>query len=147
VLKVIFPHVQAAHVAACPDTLRKRDMAASAAVGHQSTNEFDHAMKKELPIPEAALEDKDAVEMLRVWIAQKRLHCSLKIGLYQESTRIPEAKAWGTILADAVQHIADALQTEYGKDRADTLSSVREAFLEELDAPTSKTEGGFVQRH
>jgi len=29
------------------------------------------------PVPEAALRDKDAVEMLRVWIAEGGLHCSL----------------------------------------------------------------------
>jgi len=38
------------------------------------------------PIPEAALRDKDAVEMLRVWIAGNGLHCSLKVGMYGETT-------------------------------------------------------------
>ena len=36
------------------------------------------------PVPEAALRDNDAVEMLRVWIAEGRLHCSIKVGMYHE---------------------------------------------------------------
>lgn len=41
-------------------------------------------MKNERPIPEGALRDKDAVEMLRVWIAEQKLHCSMKVGMYEE---------------------------------------------------------------
>ena len=41
-------------------------------------------VKKQLPIPEAALRDGNSVEMLRVWIAEKKLHCSIKVGMYQE---------------------------------------------------------------
>ena len=37
-------------------------------------------------IPEAALRDENSVEMLRVWIAEKKLHCSMKIGMYRETT-------------------------------------------------------------
>ena len=54
-------------------------------------------MMNERPIPEAALRDEDAVEMLRVWIAEKKLHCSMKVGMYRETTKIAEEKAWGTI--------------------------------------------------
>ena len=35
------------------------------------------------PIPEAALRDEDAVEMLRVWIAERGLHCSMKVSARQ----------------------------------------------------------------
>jgi hypothetical protein len=31
----------------------------------------------ERPIPEAAMRDEDALEMLRVWIAEKKRHCSI----------------------------------------------------------------------
>jgi hypothetical protein len=32
----------------------------------------------ERPIPVAALRDKSSVEMLRVWIAERKLHCSIE---------------------------------------------------------------------
>jgi len=70
---------------------------------------------KELIVPPAAQEDDKSVEMLRVWIAQKGLHCSLNIGMYEEAKRVNEEKAWGIILADAAKHIADALEISYNK--------------------------------
>lgn len=99
----------------------------------------------ERPIPEAAFLDKDSVEMLRVWIAQRKLHCSLKIGMYQESTTISEPVAWGTILADAARHIANALESGYGLDPNETLDKLRDSFVRELAKPSSVAKGDFVE--
>lgn len=95
------------------------------------------------PIPPAALADENSVEMLRVWIAQEKLHCSLKIGMYQERN-IDECTAWGTILADAARHIAMALGSEYGDDQQHTLDKIRIKFNAELAQPTSEASGEFV---
>ncbi|NIA52694.1 DUF5076 domain-containing protein [Massilia sp. TW-1] len=35
----------------------------------------------ERPIPPAALQDPNAMEMLRVWVAGGQLHCSLKVSM------------------------------------------------------------------
>jgi len=102
---------------------------------------------KQRPIPEAALSDPNAVEMLRVWIANEGLHCSLKIGMYKETMNIPEETAWGTILADAARHIASALELGYSSNPAESLRRIRDSFLEELDSPTSTATGRFVARH
>lgn len=101
----------------------------------------------ERPIPEAAFEDESAVEMLRVWIANKRIHCSMKVGMYKETTKIPEEKAWGTILADVARHLAEALESGYSTSREESLEKIRSSFEAELNHPTSKAEGGFVKRH
>jgi len=101
----------------------------------------------ERPIPEAALRDADAVEMLRVWIAEKKLHCSMKVGMYRETMNIPEETAWGTILADVARHVANALESGYSTDAAESLQRIPDSFVKELDAPTSGAKGGFVQRH
>lgn len=101
----------------------------------------------ERPIPEAALRDRDAVEMLRVWIAEKKLHCSMKIGMYQETMNIPEEKAWGVILADVARHVSNAMESGYGGDAAESLEKIRESFLGELRKPTSGATGSFVGRH
>lgn len=100
----------------------------------------------ERPIPKAALDDRSSVEMLRVWIAKRRLHCSMKVGMYRETTNISEERAWGVILADAARNIADALHSGYGVDAKTTLHLIQESFHAELGDPTSSTKGGFVNR-
>jgi hypothetical protein len=84
---------------------------------------------------------------LRVWIAEKGLHCSLKVGMYRETTNIAEETAWGTILADVARHVANALQSKYSVDAAETLHKIRDSFLNELEKPTSEARGGFIVRH
>ena len=99
------------------------------------------------PVPEAALRDADAVEMLRVWIADQGLHCSIKVGMYRETMNVAEEKAWGTIHADVAKHIANALQASYSTDAAESLQQIRASFLEELGEPTSEAPGDFVRKH
>lgn len=101
----------------------------------------------ERPIPDAALEDNDAVEMLRVWIAKRQLHCSIKVGMYKEAGKVSEEKAWGIILADAARHISSALEASYAGPRGDILEKIRESFGNELNRPTSDLTGGFIKRH
>lgn len=98
-------------------------------------------------IPDAALRDANAVEMLRVWIAEQGLHCSIKVGMYRESTNVSEEKAWGRILADAARHISKALHDGYGADAVESLRAIRESFDQELGAPSTALKGDFVRRH
>jgi hypothetical protein len=98
----------------------------------------------EMPIPDGALRDKNAVEMLRVWIAERQLQCSMKVGMYQESMSIPESRAWGTILADVTRHVATALESEYSSDRDKVIQEIRDYYLKELGSPTSDVSGEFV---
>jgi len=99
------------------------------------------------PIPEAALRDEDAVEMIRVWIAERGLHCSIKVGMYRETTNVPEEKAWGMILADVARHVANALEAGYSADSAESLKKIRDSFIKELGAPTSDAKGDFLSKH
>lgn len=99
------------------------------------------------PIPEPALRDKDAVEMLRVWIAERSLHCSIKIGMYRDTINIAEEKAWGIILADVAKHVANALESGYATNAAESLQKIRESFMVELGASTSEATGDFLRRH
>jgi hypothetical protein len=97
-----------------------------------------------LVVPDAALRDADSIEMLRVWIAEERLWCSIKTGFYKRRGDVSEEKAWGVILADTTRHIADALAADFGMDPSETIQLIQESFIAELDKPTSKTEGKFV---
>lgn len=90
----------------------------------------------ECPIPTAVLDDDDAVEMLRVWTAEKTMYCSMKVGMYQETRKISEEAVWGIILADIARQVSDALQQAYPRTEADSLTMVRDHFLNELSAPS-----------
>lgn len=98
----------------------------------------------ERPIPEAAVQDPNSVEMLRVWVAGGQLHCSLKVGMYRDGMGIDEELAWGTILADAARHIAKALQDGGNLNETDSLAKLAAAFNEEVSVPSSELKGGFV---
>jgi hypothetical protein len=99
-----------------------------------------------LVVPPAAQRDEKSIQMLSAWIAENGLHCSLKIGMWQENGR-SEAPAWGILLADAIRHIANALQESYGQATSDTIASILESLQDELEAPTSATKGGFSPGH
>ncbi|MBA0447255.1 DUF5076 domain-containing protein [Stenotrophomonas maltophilia] len=101
----------------------------------------------ELIIPDAAQRDESSIEMIRVWIAERGLHASLKMGLYEDRPDIQEERAWGRILADVAQHVADALAVSQGTDRDVAIKAIKAAFNEELQAPSSGRSGGFAVRH
>ena len=101
---------------------------------------------KPLIVPPAAQRDEKSIQMLSAWIAENGLHCSLKIGMWQENGR-SEAPAWGILLADTIRHIANALQESYGQAAPDTIASILESLQNELDAPTSATKGDFSPGH
>ncbi|GJI94262.1 DUF5076 domain-containing protein [Duganella caerulea] len=98
----------------------------------------------ERPIPLAAQRDIESIEMLRVWVAERQLHCSLKIGMYSDGMGIDEELAWGTILADAARHVSRALYPEDAKAEAAALEKILHSFNDEVAAPTSDAKGGFV---
>lgn len=98
----------------------------------------------ERPIPPPALRDPDAIEMLRVWIAEGQLQTSIKIGMYAESTDIPEDVAWGKILADLARHISNALQSGYGF-KGDVLERIQTTFVRELGHQPGKFTASFHQ--
>jgi hypothetical protein len=96
-----------------------------------------------MPIPEAAIRDPNSVEMLRAWVAEHGLHCSLKIGMYEEDG-IDEARAWGILLSDVMRHISRAFSVEFNRDEAKTLEDIKGYLLAELEKPTSAASGKFV---
>jgi hypothetical protein len=100
-------------------------------VGHK-----DHA----LLIPEPAVQDPNSTEMIRGWVAQKALPCSLRIGTWKDPA------AWGILLADVARHVANAYQESEGRDRARTVKSIRQLFNAELDRPTDEPKGGFIKK-
>ncbi len=99
-----------------------------------------------LTIPPAAQRDEKAIQMLSAWIAEKGLHCTLKVGMWHAQGR-DEPKAWGILLADLIRHIGNAIQEEHGKPATDTIEAVLAALTAELEEPTSDAKGQFTPGH
>lgn len=91
------------------------------------------SLEHQLPIPPSAIGDKEATELLRAWIANNSLHCSLNLGCWGDD----EAIVWGILLSDVARHVADSLEQQQGMKKADTLAKIREHFNTELDLPTA----------
>ena len=91
-------------------------------------------MEDELPIPPTARSDKNRRELIRAWSAHNGLHCSLNVGVWGDN----ELVAWGIVLTDVVQHVANALKEEKGWDKAESIREIRRVFNAELDSPTAK---------
>ncbi|VVE41681.1 hypothetical protein PHO31112_04182 [Pandoraea horticolens] len=101
----------------------------------------------ECPIPDSVMHDDDAVEMLRVWTADQTMYCSMKIGMYRETKKVPEEAIWGVILADVARQVSTTLQQSYPRMNTDSLALVREHFLKELGAPTAVSSDGTSRQH
>jgi hypothetical protein len=99
-----------------------------------------------LIVPPAAQRDENSIQMLSAWIAEKGLHCSLKVGFWQAQGH-NEARAWGIFLADVVRHIGNAMQEQQGVEAGVATQAIVEALDAELDKPTSPAIGGFHPGH
>ena len=98
------------------------------------------AIQKYLDPPPAANRDKEAFELIRVWIAEQNQHVSLRPGVWQDGLY------WGMMLADLAQHIVNAeAMSNKSLDRRKFLERIREGFDTEMDAPTDEAEGEITQ--
>jgi hypothetical protein len=91
---------------------------------------------KELPTPPDAERDPEAAELLRAWVVNQELHCSLRVGAF------PDPGTWGEVLADVVRHVAQAFQEQEGKDPADVVRVILEVFDAERRPPGGEAPGG-----
>lgn len=98
---------------------------------------------KELTIPPAAVRDSTSVEMIRAWIADHELQCSIFVGMYKDS-KFSEEWAWGVLLADVARHVSEALMKS-GQTQSSSVELIKDSFLQELAKPTSEIEGDFVE--
>ncbi len=93
------------------------------------------ADNNQLTIPEAARKDANSFELLRVWVANKNQHLSLRIGVWNNPA------AWGIMLADLAKHVANAYYQDAGLDRLKTLQQIKAALDAELASPTDEPFG------
>jgi hypothetical protein len=83
----------------------------------------------ELPTPPDAAADAEATELLRAWVIDQALECTLRTGAFED------VATWGVLLADVVRQVAEACAEHDGRDRAETVRLIRAAFDAEMNAP------------
>ncbi len=93
----------------------------------------------ELPVPDEAHDAGAAHELVRGWLIDNRLVCSLF------PTAFENPAVWGVLLADVAHHIASALVESEGANRGAVLAAIRRAFEVEMRTPTDEHTGGFVE--
>lgn len=69
------------------------------------------AEARELPVPDEADDAAAAHEVVRGWLIDNRLVCSLFPSAFDDPA------IWGVLLADVAHHIANALAESEGADR------------------------------
>ena len=98
------------------------------------------ALNKQLDIPAAADRDKASFEVLRVWIAEKGQHVSIRSNAWEDPF------AWGIVLADLARHIALAHQIQHPEaDTDEFVERLLEGFHAEIENPTDEPEGEVTQ--
>ena len=93
----------------------------------------------QLLIPDAAKRDLRSFEILRVWIANRGQHVSLRTDVWKDPS------AWGILLADLARPIANSYQQDGGLDPLETLQQIRAALNVELASPTDKPSGQIAR--
>jgi hypothetical protein len=93
-----------------------------------------------LPHPPNAEMDDESSEVLRAWIIDGGLEISIHSSHWEH-----QPDQWGRLLADAAEHMADAIAKEHGKDRSEVYNAIREALLHYLDHPSPDREGEFLE--
>ena len=94
---------------------------------------------EQLPIPDIARSDVNSFEILRVWVADKGQHVSLRAGVWTDPA------AWGLVLADLARHVSNCYQEDAQLDPIRTLRRIKAAFDVECTAPTDDPSGEIGQ--
>lgn len=89
----------------------------------------------QLHVPDVAKHDPKSFELLRVWVANKGQHVSLRTGVWKDPA------AWGVMLSDLMQHIANSYHQDQGLDRIKTLQRIKAGLDAELGSPTDRPSG------
>lgn len=86
--------------------------------------------KNQLLIPEAATNDANAMEIIRVWIANRNQHFTLRVGLWDDPA------AWGLLLADLARNVARSYDQDTAVPPHTALDRIKMAFNAELENST-----------
>jgi hypothetical protein len=91
-----------------------------------------------MQIPPVAASDREAFEILRVWISGGSQHVTLQPGAWDDPA------IWGMMLVDLARHVANAFeQTERMQSEA-ALERIKLGFDAEWNSPTDTASGSLT---
>lgn len=93
--------------------------------------------QRDLVIPAEVTRDLRSSEVLRAWVANEGLVCSLRPDIWDEPAN------WGILLADVARHVANAVHDLNGSDPDETIAQIKTCFDSELTEPTDEASGHF----
>jgi hypothetical protein len=93
---------------------------------------------RELRLPNDAIKDPQASEILRVWISGENQ------GFVSRPDVWDDPAAWGLLLVDVARQIARGYCQKHGGDPKSVLSRIKEGLDAEWLAPTDGTSGEVV---
>jgi hypothetical protein len=80
--------------------------------------------------PDDAIDNDEAIEVLRGWIVNGDLQVSLAFEAFGNKPEI-----WGQLLAETVTHLADAMSAERYGERNAIFARIQSSLLEHLETP------------
>jgi len=100
---------------------------------------------RELDIFPDVRKDPNATEMIRFFLANDEPHVSLLLGMYEdaEDCNVDELWAWGHILSDIVQHIANGFEQSHGWKYDETVTELMKNVNEVVAERNPGLEGSF----
>lgn len=84
--------------------------------------------------------------MLRVWIAERELHCSLRVGMFSGAMKLEEERSWGIMISDLIRHLADAIHAAHGTDKDEVVRRILRGMTLEMREPTAPLAGSYVEK-
>ena len=101
---------------------------------------------RKLPMPDGIEDDADATEMVRFWLANGAPHVSLLLGMYEDAddSDVDELSAWGNILSDIAQHVANGLSQSHGYEFDESVERIGGHFLAAMKHRAPGLEGKYV---
>ena len=102
---------------------------------------------RELRVPDGIKGDENATEMVRFWIANGEPNLTLLLGMYEdgEDCDVDELWAWGNILSDIAQHVANGLEQSHGWDFTTSVRKLTEYFNAAMAERAPGIEGGYPE--
>jgi hypothetical protein len=94
----------------------------------------------ELAAPPATKDNPEAIELMRAWIVDNGLQCTLNVGGFGED----ELAVWGILLSDVARHVADAHRKLLGSDAEENLKKIAASFNREMVSPTADATGDIT---
>jgi len=85
---------------------------------------------RELQKPDGIESDPNSTELIRFWLANNEPNLTLLLGMWEDAdeSEVDELYAWGNVLSDIAQHIANGMEQSHGWKYEETMKILIKHF-------------------